>query len=194
MVANWVGDGWPVNQALGLEGVIEDGLPFCVELHEQIEIRDVASEHHATILGRCEKNQRIIEHFTLLGLTVSLQPRQESGEDAGFAPCFTVWCKNAMLRPQLDGRGELGDHTRCFRMRRVQQTGEGRQFRFRNRRVPEVPGPESNLRIIRESSLQSVDIDSGVKEQFRERRLEIRQKSQLRAITVGELLLTFLRL
>jgi hypothetical protein len=60
--------------------------------------------------------------------------------------------------------------------------------------VPEVPGPESNPRIIRESSVQSVDIDSGVKEQFRERRLKIRQKSQLRAITVGEPLLTFLRL
>jgi hypothetical protein len=183
-----------VDQALGLERVIEDGLPFCVDLHEQIEIRDVASEHHATILGRCEKNQRIIEHFTPLGLTVSLQPRQESGEDAGFAPCVTVWCKDAMLRPQLDGCGDLGNHTRCTRMRRVQQTGEGRQLRFRNRRVPEAPGPESYLRIIRESSLQGVDIDSSVEEQFRERRLKIRQKSQLRAITVGEPLLTFLRL
>jgi hypothetical protein len=60
--------------------------------------------------------------------------------------------------------------------------------------VPEAPDPESNLRIIRQSSLQSVDIDSGVEEQFRERRLEVRQKSQLRAITVCEPLLTFLRL
>jgi len=40
------------HQALGLERVIEDGLPFCIELHEQIKIRDVASEHHATILSR----------------------------------------------------------------------------------------------------------------------------------------------
>jgi len=183
-----------VIQAPGLERVIEDGVAFCVYLHKQIEIRDVASEYYATIRGCCEKNQRIIKRFALLVLTVSLQPRQESSEDAGFAPCVPIRRENAVRRPQLDGRGDLRNHTRCIRMHWVQQTGKGRQLRFSNRRMPEAPGPESNLRIIRESSLQSIDIDSGVEEQFRERRPEVGQKSQLRAIAVCEPLPTFLRL
>jgi hypothetical protein len=77
-------------------------------------------------------------------------------------------------------------------MRRVKQSGEGRQFRFRNGRVPEAPGPESNLDLVRKSSLQSIDIDCGVEEQLGERRLEAVEKPQLRAIAAGEFLLTFL--
>jgi hypothetical protein len=79
-------------------------------------------------------------------------------------------------------------------MRRVQQAGEGRQLRFSNRAVPEAPGPESYLRVIRESPLQCVDIDRGVEEQFRERGPEVLEKSQLRAIAADKPFLAFLRL
>jgi hypothetical protein len=65
----------------------------------QIEICDVASEHRATIFGRCKKNQRIIERSTLLGLAASLHPRQESCEDAGIASSPHVWRVNAMPWP-----------------------------------------------------------------------------------------------
>src|SRR5882762_5821998 len=59
--------------------------------------------------------------------------------------------------------------------------------------MPKVPGAESNLDIIREPSLEGININGGIEEQFWERRLEARQKSQLGSIAIGEPLLTFLR-
>jgi hypothetical protein len=79
-------------------------------------------------------------------------------------------------------------------MGRVEQTGEGRKLRFRNRGVPEARCPESDLDIVRKLPLQSVNIDRGVEEQIWKGRPEVGQKSQLRAITAGEPLVTFLRL
>src|ERR1700736_300749 len=72
--------------------VIKDRLTSGIELHEQIEIRDIAREYDATIPGRCEKDQRIVECFAAFVLAIPLQPRNESSENAGFAPCFPIWC------------------------------------------------------------------------------------------------------
>ena len=126
--------------ALGLDRVIEDGVAFCVELHEQVEIGEVAGEDCAAIPGRCEKDQRVVERFALLVLSVALQARQESGEDAGFAPSVAIWRENAMRGPQVDGRRNLCDHARGLRMPGVEQTGQGREFRFGHRGVPETRG------------------------------------------------------
>jgi hypothetical protein len=60
--------------------------------------------------------------------------------------------------------------------------------------VPEIPGPESNLHIVREPSLKSVDINSRVEEQFGKWRLEVRHKPQVGAIAIQEPFLMFLRL
>ena len=101
--------------------VIEDGLPSGVQLHQQIEFRDVAGEHHAAVFSRCEKDQCIVERLAPFVLAELLQARQQSGEDAGLAPCIPIRRENAVRRAQLDGRGNLGDRARRTRMRRVQQ-------------------------------------------------------------------------
>jgi len=143
-------------------------------LHEEIEIQNVASENDTPISGCGEEDQRIIERLALLVLAVLLKPRQESSEDSGFAPCIPIGCENAMLRPQIDRCSDLGNHIGCVRMRRVEETGECRELCFSNRRVPKARGAESNIYIAREPCLQSVDIDSGVEDQFRERWSEAR--------------------
>lgn len=149
-------------RSLGLERVIENGLPSWVELQQEIEIRDVACEHHAAIPGCRQEDQSIIQRFALLTLAVMLQPRQESGEDAGFAPGCPVRCEDPMIRPQVDGRCDLRNHVGRIGVRRVKQTGEGCQFCFGYGAVPEAASPECDLHIIRKSTLKSVDVDGGV--------------------------------
>ena len=165
-----------------------------VELHQEIEFRPVAGEHHTAILSRCEKNQSIVERLALLLPAVSLEPSQKPGEDAGFAPCIPIGDEDAIRRPQLDGRADLGDDGCCIRMFRIEQTGERRQLGFGHRRVPETPGAQSNLRIVGEFSLQGVDINGGIEEEFRKRRPEVRQILQLGTITADEPCSIFLRL
>jgi hypothetical protein len=59
--------------------------------------------------------------------------------------------------------------------------------------VPETPGPQSHFHVIWEPTLQSVDINGGVEEQFRERGLELREEGQLGTIAIQEPLMIFLR-
>src|SRR5450631_2930046 len=97
-----------------------------------------------------------------------------------------------MFRSLIDDLGNLGNDAHCFRMLRVKQASQSRQLRFRNRRVPEISGPENNINILRQIPLQSIDVNRRVEKEFWERRLEARQKTQLGAVTVFELFLAFL--
>jgi hypothetical protein len=99
-----------------------------------------------------------------------------------------------MRRALFDGRSNLRDGVRRIGMRRVEQTGDGRQFRLRNRGVPETPGAKSYLRIVRETPLQRIDINRGVEEEFGEWRLEAGEESQLGAVAVRESHFALLRL
>jgi len=98
----------------------------------------------------------------LLLAAVSLEPCQEAGEDAGFAPCIPIGDEDAIpgrTRWTAPTWAMTAAVSGCFR---IEQTGERRQLGFGHRRVPETPGAQSNLRIVGEFSLQGVDINGGI--------------------------------
>ena len=129
------------------------------------------SEHHAAILGCRQNDQRVIERLALLILTVPLQPGQQSGEDAGVVLRIVIGRENPMGGAPIDGGCDLRNCLLSIWICGVQQTGKGRQLRFRNRRMPEISGQKSNLDRVREPALQSIDINRGVEKQLRERGL-----------------------
>jgi len=158
------------------------------------EFRPVEGEHHTAILSRCEKNQSIVERLALLLAAVSLEPCQEAGEDAGFAPCIPIGDEDAIRRPATRWTRRLGDDGCLYPDVSDRADRRAPPTRFGHRRVPETPGAQSNLRIVGEFSLQGVDINGGIEEQFRKRRPEVRQILQLGTITADEPCSIFLRL
>lgn len=156
--------------------VVEDGLGLGVELSEEVEVGEVAGEDGAAVSFGGEEDQGVVECAALLGLAVVLEAGEQAGEDAGFAPGFTVGGEDAVLGALVDGGGDLGDDAGSLGVRGVEQAGEGGEFGFRDRRVPEAGGAEGKLGFDGQTALQSVDIDGGVEKQLGQRRLEAGEK------------------
>lgn len=158
---------------------VEEGFAFGDELHEEVEVADVAAEDGAAMFEGGEEDEGVVHGATAVFGSRMLEARENAGEDGGFAPDCAVGVEDAGGRPVLNDGIDLLDDGGGPRMVRVEAAAQVDQFRLDDRGVPWVALSQQNVKVLREAGLLDVDVDSCVVENL------IGQGSARKKIEVG---------
>jgi len=77
---------------------------------EKIEINNVTSQHHASVLSSGSKEQSVIQSPAALVFTISLQTAENARGEAGFTPYLGVRHNRSVAGAPFDHGGNLFDN------------------------------------------------------------------------------------
>lgn len=146
----------------GLIHVVEDGPSCGNQLHQQVEVADIAAQDRAAVLEGGEEDEGVVHGSAAIFVVCPMQARQDAGEDGGFAPDFAVGGENAGWRPVVYDGSDLADDGGCSWVEWVEPSAQIDQFRFDDGRVPGVLLGKQLVEILREPRSAKIDVDGSV--------------------------------
>ena len=148
----------------GLIHSIEDGPSGGDQLHQEVEVADVAAEDHAPALHGAEEDQRVVHGAATVVGRGMLQTGQDAGEDGGFAPDCAVGIEDAVGGPMFDHPGDPTNNLSRSGMGGIEASAQVNQFRFDDRRMPGLNPRNFPFQLRSKFVMQDVDVKRGIEQ------------------------------